>query len=112
MGERAAECALQIEQGWWTFVRRDHDDFRFRPVLVGVEANGKNRHLGRSDGAQRGGLRIRHLAHKCQREVVILARYTASVIAEFECCGGGCDQAPRLAIGKGGEEQAHRAARS
>ena len=82
MGEFAAEFALQIVQRGWAFARRKHNDFGFEPVLIGIEANGKNRYLERDDGAQRGGVRIRHLADKCQRDVVILARDRARPFPE------------------------------
>jgi hypothetical protein len=112
MGKFAAEFALQPVQRRWTVARRNHDDFGSEPVLVGIEPNGESRHLDGFDGAQRGGLRIGHVSHECERDVVILARYTARTIPECERGGSGCDQTPRLSIGKGREEQAHGAARS
>ena len=67
-----AELVIQIEQRARLLARRNHENFRLSPVLKGVEANLERwRTYRRADGAQRRGLRVRHLAGESESQVII-----------------------------------------
>jgi hypothetical protein len=71
-----AELVIQIEQSARLLARRNHENFRLSPVFKDVEANlERRRTYRRADGAQRRGLRVRHLAGESESQVIIFLAY-------------------------------------